>query len=128
MELLSWMLPAPSQGIVGIICREEDSKTRNRINAISDSLTMEQAMAERAFLQEIGAGCSAPIGTYASREGNTFRLSAEMTSPNGQIHLRQSWETAQAETDLVKQWARTLLDAGASTIIDQVKQRSQDAG
>lgn len=126
MELLSWMLPAPSQGIVGIVCREEDSETRDIINSLSDSLTMEQAMAERAFLQEIGAGCSAPIGTYASREGETFRLSAEMTSPDGLIHLRQSWETTYVEANLVKQWARELLDAGASTIIEQVK-RSQDA-
>ncbi len=126
MEVLSWLLPAPSQGIVGIVAREDDPNTVGIIQSISDPATMEEAKAERCFLHQIGAGCSVPVGTRALRQRGSLTFQAEMTSPSGAITLNNTWVADAFDANQVERWAREFLRSGAGNIVEQVKKRAED--
>jgi hydroxymethylbilane synthase len=49
---------------------------------------MTALVAERAFLSELGAGCSVPCGAYARVSGNEVALSGVMLSVDGARSVR----------------------------------------
>lgn len=60
------MVPAPGQGCVAVECRVGDAATADALEAIDHLPTREAVAAERAFLAELGSGCSLPVGAHAS--------------------------------------------------------------
>jgi hydroxymethylbilane synthase len=58
-------VPAPGQGCVAVECRSEDAATAELLGAIDDPPTRAAVEAERAFLAELGSGCSLPVGVHA---------------------------------------------------------------
>ncbi|HKZ68677.1 MAG TPA: hypothetical protein VJ020_01270, partial [Anaerolineales bacterium] len=59
------MLPAPGQGALAVQCRADDSATRALLAPIDHAPTRAAVTAERAFLNALGGGCSAPVAAYA---------------------------------------------------------------
>ena len=59
------MLPAPGQGAMAVQCRAGDTATRELLSVIDDPATRAAVTAERAFLEALGGGCSAPVAAYA---------------------------------------------------------------
>src|SRR3989304_959610 len=59
------MLPAPGQGALAVQCRVDDAATRDLLSAIDDPTSRAAVTAERAFLDALGGGCSAPVAAYA---------------------------------------------------------------
>jgi hydroxymethylbilane synthase len=62
------MVPAPGQGVLGIQCKEEAWALRELLHKLGDEETGWAVEAERAFLAELGGGCSVPVGCHASFE------------------------------------------------------------
>ncbi|MEM6911702.1 MAG: hydroxymethylbilane synthase [Verrucomicrobiota bacterium] len=63
-------VPAGGQGIVGLEVRAGDQETQARLQAINHGPTWQAALAERAFLRILEAGCHTPVGVHAHpREG-----------------------------------------------------------
>ena len=58
-------VPAPGQGCVAIECRADDASTAQRLAAIDHAVTRAAVEAERAFLAELGTGCSLPVAAHA---------------------------------------------------------------
>ena len=58
------MVPAVGQGCVAIECRSEDTMTADAVLRIDHAQTRAAVEAERAFLAELGSGCSLPIGAH----------------------------------------------------------------
>ena len=56
-EFLNEMISAPSQGIVGVVSRNDLD-----LSIISDRNSAKAAEVERAFLRKLQGGCTAPIG------------------------------------------------------------------
>lgn len=65
-------VPMVGQGCVAIETREDDDTTIAAVMAIDHAATRRCVEAERAFLRELGAGCSAPVAAHMSFDG-TFR-------------------------------------------------------
>jgi hydroxymethylbilane synthase len=67
-EVLSTELfvPAPGQGCVAVECRSDDQSTRALLSPIDHEPTRRAVSAERAFLAELGTGCSLPVGAHAA--------------------------------------------------------------
>lgn len=63
------MLPAPCQGILGIVCSSSDDNLVAKLRYIEDSEASWASRCERAFLQKLGGSWSAPLGAYAHRKG-----------------------------------------------------------
>lgn len=57
-------VPAVGQGCVAVECRDGDSRTRDALSAIDHATTRRAVTIERAFLAELGSGCSLPIGAF----------------------------------------------------------------
>lgn len=77
------MLPAPSQGAVGIETLAARGDVRACIAVIDHPETSICVRAERALLAALGADCRAPVAGLATREGGRIRLRAEILSEDG---------------------------------------------
>lgn len=85
---LDLLLPAPSQGAVGIEVRADDVATRMLVSTIGDSVTERCVLAERALLAALSADCHSPVAALATIDGGTLRLRAEILTEDGSEHVR----------------------------------------
>jgi len=108
------MMPAASQGAVGIECRADDADMRNWLGAIDHAPTRAAVMAERTLLAALNADCHSPVGAHARYEDGVLRLSGELLSGNGALHVRDE-AVIDGIADAVA-LARALLDAAPSEL------------
>lgn len=66
------MIPAPGQGIMA--CQGRVGEDYYYLDAVRDAEATACAEAERAFSAELGGGCTAPVGAFASIKGEEIRL------------------------------------------------------
>jgi hydroxymethylbilane synthase len=59
-------VPAVGQGCVAVECRADDPDVLAAVAAIDDGGTRRAVEIERAFLAELGAGCSLPVGAHVA--------------------------------------------------------------
>ena len=93
------MLPAPGQGALAVQCRTGDTETLRRLAAIDEPEVRAAVEAERAFLQHLGGGCSAPIAAYARVEKGVLRMTGVVASPDGRRIVRVEGEAADGRVD-----------------------------
>jgi hydroxymethylbilane synthase len=75
------LLPAASQGAIGIECRADDAATRALLRGVDHEPTHRAVAAERAFLAALGGDCRSPVAAYARwLADGTLRLDAEIYS------------------------------------------------
>ncbi len=85
---LNQLLPAPSQGAVGIEVRADDVATRMLVAAIGDRTTEACVLAERALLAALSGDCHSPIAALATMEADGLLLRAEILTEDGSEHIR----------------------------------------
>ena len=76
-------VPSPGQGCVAIECREGDTEMIDALASIDHAPSRNAVEVERAFLAELGSGCSLPVGAHAT--GTT--LTAFLAAAGGGRHL-----------------------------------------
>jgi hydroxymethylbilane synthase len=76
-------VPSPGQGCVAIECRADDTEMADVLATIDHANSRRAVEVERAFLAELGSGCSLPVGAHA--RGGT--LTAFLASADGSRHL-----------------------------------------
>lgn len=62
---LDWMLPAPAQGVIVVVCREEDIFSFEACNSFNHQDTALCTKIEKEFLRTLLGGCSTPISALA---------------------------------------------------------------
>jgi uroporphyrinogen-III synthase len=77
---LDIMLPAPGQGALAVQCRSDDTTILEALAMIDEHDVRAAVTAERAFLAELGSGCSAPVAAYASVNRSKPAISLQMTA------------------------------------------------
>jgi hydroxymethylbilane synthase len=109
---VSVLLPQAAQGALGVECRADDVDTARRLAAIDDHRAHREVGAERAFLAELGGGCSLPCGALAraETEDGELVLDALLASLDGNIVLRTRVVGSDA-VEVGAEAARDLLDA-----------------
>jgi hydroxymethylbilane synthase len=92
------MLPAPGQGALAVQCRAVDLELLALLVQIDDPATRAAVEAERAFLQGLGGGCSAPVAAYATVVDGQVNLVGLAASPDGQhmAHVAGVGQSARA--------------------------------
>lgn len=117
----SVLLPQAAQGALAVECRARDSATLTRVRAIDDRLAHLAVRAERAFLAELGGGCSLPCGALAvvDAESGELGLDALLASLDGSVVLRTRVMGSDPE-EVGTHAARDLLDAkGGRDLLDR---------
>ncbi len=79
-------VPAPGQGCVAIECREDAAEVAALLAAVDHAPTRAAVTAERAFLAELGTGCSLPVAAHVVGD----RLSAFLADPSTGRHVERS--------------------------------------
>jgi hydroxymethylbilane synthase len=107
-------VPAPGQGAIAVEARQGDEETLDRLSKISDPDTVDCTRAERGFQDELGLGCSVPVGAHAQLAGDQIQMTAmQVDMSRGQFHrCSMSGSRGDAEAlgrDLAK---RLLREAG----------------
>ncbi len=112
------LCPAPGQGALAIECRASDAATLDLLQTLEHRETRFAITAERAALAALGGGCQVPIGAYCHRDGDTFRITGCVSSPDGVTVLRAEHRGADAVA-LGLALADTLLRQGALQLLAQ---------
>ena len=86
----SWFVPQVGQGALALEIRRDDRHTRELVRSINDADAMTAVTAERAFLAELGTGCSIPAGAHATIVDGVITLSAVMIAIDGSRSVRSS--------------------------------------
>jgi hydroxymethylbilane synthase len=103
------LLPAASQGAIGIECRTDDTMMRGLLDGIDCKATRAAVCAERALLATLDADCHSPVGAYAVLRGEALILTAELLSEDGTLHVRD--KIIIDNPDSAESLGRRLLDA-----------------
>src|SRR6185503_4625767 len=81
--LLDWMLPAPAQGAIMVVCREEDESAAKACEPLNDPDTALCTQIEREFLRTLLGGCSTPISALAEIEDEELFFRGHILSLDG---------------------------------------------
>lgn len=115
------MLPAISQGSLGIELRRNDTELYAGLQFLHHPDTALTVSAERAFLLRLEGGCQVPIGAHATLSGRTVTLTGLIASIDG-CQLIKDTVTGPAEQagKLGTTLAETLLARGGKALLDAV--------
>jgi len=80
---LDWMLPAPAQGAVAVMCREDDEEIQPYLDEITHEETKIATRVERDFLHILEAGCSAPVGSLVTLNEGKLHFRGVVLSADG---------------------------------------------
>jgi 2Fe-2S ferredoxin len=116
------MVPAPGQGALAVQCRADDETALELLSRIDDPRARAEGTAERTFLRELDAGCTAPVGAHAEAimQGALYvRLKGLVASPDGRdvVRVEGDGEPEEVGTRL----AHEALRAGAFEILEAIR-------
>jgi hydroxymethylbilane synthase len=80
---LDWVIPAPSQGIIGITCRSDDTEILNLCYKINHENSFIEGTIERQFLATLMGGCAVPIGALAIVKDSKISFKGSIHSYDG---------------------------------------------
>lgn len=110
-----WFIPQVGQGALALEARENDDEALEALASLNDLSAFDCVRAERAFLAELGTGCSIPAGANAQMNNGQISLSAVMIAIDGTKSVRATMTHSNPE-ELGKRMAIQLRDTenGAS--------------
>ena len=119
---LDWMLPAPAQGAIIVVCNEEDREALDACGNFHDADTAMCTTIERDFLRALLGGCSTPISALARIEGEQVVFEGNILSRDGKQkrEIQISAPVNEAIT-LGQDAARELLQNGGQVILDGIR-------
>ena len=89
-------VPAVGQGCVAVECRTDDVEVVAALAGIDHAKTRREVEIERAFLAELGSGCSLPVGAYV----DALKLHTFLAGEESGIIVSETIElTGETETD-----------------------------
>ena len=122
---LDWMLPAPAQGAIMIVCREEDTAAKDICVLLNDTTTALCTKIERDFLRTLFGGCSTPISALAELKEGTVFFQGNILSPDGKDKMESAMNVPLLQSAALGiQAAKKLLEEGADKIVAAIR----DAG
>jgi len=119
---LDWMLPAPAQGAIMIICKEEDDFSKQACSFFNDESTALCTKIERDFLRKLLGGCSTPISALAEIEKDEVHFKGNICSVNGseKIEIEKTISVKNAAT-LGADAAKEIIKKGADKLIQALQ-------
>ena len=115
------ILPAVSQGALGIEVHEDNKIVRDILRSLHDVDTYSAISAERELLRTLEGGCQVPIGAYAEVKPNGLYLDAFVGTIDGSITFRSKLRGSKSSPEkLGNKLAKNLIKAGAKEILDDI--------
>jgi hydroxymethylbilane synthase len=119
---LDWMLPAPAQGAIMIVCREFDDDSKTKAALLNDEATALCTKIEKDFLRILLGGCSTPISALAEIEGDELFFRGNIFSLDGKKKVEiEKIVPAEISVHLGKYAAEELLENGGQQIAEEIR-------
>jgi hydroxymethylbilane synthase len=119
---IKWMLPAPAQGAIIVVCREDDAATKEACAALNDEATAMCTKIERDFLKTLMGGCSTPISALAEIKNDAVHFKGNIFSLDGKEFIETEKIVAVSDGDyLGVDAAKELLNKGADKITAAIR-------
>ena len=119
---IDWMLSAPAQGAVAIVCNSQNEAIKEIISELNDKDTAICTTTERSFLNALSGGCSAPVGAYVTISKNTLFFNGIVLSTDGKEKIEISLEDKVENAKKLGQKAADIaLSKGALKLIESAK-------
>lgn len=116
---LNWMLPAPAQGAIMVVCRDNEPSVFEACQNLNDYHTQICTKAERDFLRTLMGGCSTPISALAEIENEQIIFTGNILSTDGKDKAEVSYEVSIEEAEgLGERMAMQILKNGGQKIVD----------
>jgi len=114
---LDWMLPAPAQGAIIVVCRDEDVYSFDACQPFNDKDTALCTKIERDFLRALYGGCSTPISALAVIDDNQVRFKGNILSPDGKqiVEIEKTFSREDA-SNAGKKSGEEILEMGGKEI------------
>ena len=121
---LNWMLPAPAQGAIMVVCRENDDDALNSCQSFDDDTTALCTKIERDFLSGLLGGCSTPISALAEIKDDEIFFKGNIVSPDGKdkIEIEKTIALANA-SNLGFTAAKEILVKGGFAIVERIRNK-----
>lgn len=117
-EYLDWMVPAPAQGAMAVMIREGDADMTKITSELNHPETELCTGIERELLNEMEAGCSAPVGAFAWIEEDSVILYAVALKTDGTLRYDIELTSGHSQASgLGRTAARKLLKQGADSLL-----------
>jgi hydroxymethylbilane synthase len=118
---LDWMLPAPAQGAIMVVCREGDEQTFEACQRFNDENTALCTKTEKDFLRTLMGGCSTPISALAEIKNDRLIFKGNIFSVDGKqrADVEKTVSIADA-TKIGSEAAQELLSNGGQAIADMI--------
>ena len=120
---LNWMLPAPAQGAIMIVSRDNDNFVLDATSTINNPTTASCTKIERDFLRTLLGGCSTPISAFAEIKNEHVFFKGNILSLDG----KEKAEVEMIEPiefsihDLGIKAAQKLLENGGLAIAEKIR-------
>jgi hydroxymethylbilane synthase len=118
---LDWMLPAPAQGAIVVVCREDDNFSLVACLPFNDAETALCTRIEKEFLRTLLGGCSTPISALAQIKNDQLLFKGNIFSVDGteRVDIEKSVSITDA-ANLGVSAALELLAKGGKAIAENI--------
>ncbi|MBO9659796.1 MAG: hydroxymethylbilane synthase [Chitinophagaceae bacterium] len=120
---LDWMLPAPAQGAILVVCRMDDASTWKACEGMNDDNTAVCVKVERDFLKTLMGGCSTPISALATVKDDRLHIRGSILSIDGTQKLEVEKDTTLEKAySLGVDAAFEILDNGGEALMKAIRE------
>jgi hydroxymethylbilane synthase len=120
---LDWMTPAPAQGAMVVVAREDDDYCVQATKQLNQNDSDICTRLEREFLKVLEGGCTAPIGAYARITGNKIQFNGVLLSLDGSTKIETEKLVDLDNSEGVgKTLAQEILDNGGKELMKLIKE------
>ena len=118
---LDWMLPAPAQGAIMVVCKENDAFAIDACSLFNDEETALCTHVEKDFLRQLMGGCSTPVSALAQIKNDEVIFKGNIFSLDGSERIDVQMKATQATAlNLGTEAANELLANGGRKIFESI--------
>jgi len=121
---LDWMLPAPAQGAIMVVCRDQDDFAFESCLSFNDEETALCTKIEREFLSRLMGGCSTPVSALAKIKNGNVEFLGSIADPEG-TNLTSTGLTfpVSGASEVAGIAAKNILHGAGQAIIDRIRNK-----
>ena len=118
---LDWMLPAPAQGAIMVVCKENDAFSLEACINFNDEETAFCTQLEKDFLRQLMGGCSTPVSALAQITNGQLTFKGNIFSLDGSLRVDvEKRAEATSSANLGLEAANELLENGGREIFESI--------
>jgi hydroxymethylbilane synthase len=110
------ILPAPGQAVIAMECRTNDTRCQSVLTSVSNQITYDCVMAERAFARALGGTCSSPVAAFCVLEDGDLRMRGQLFSEDGSEMVEDRAVFDCGDLKMPEELARSLLAKAPESI------------